>query len=431
MWQKLAILITVLISLNCSLGFNLNRVEAKPAVIENIKVELNEKNGNTSLVLKNRMKESIGVIAEQLFINQDVDRIAKIKPAYEELLKQVGDRAFTGYKVDKLTLLLGKNTLVKVNFEPWVKPIKKVNTELVFSGISEGIVQKMRSEFSELPIYASDTIVGASMDAVSWATGIVRTKVKAKLSKSHPNFRASVDLSRKGDIAELQIIIYPIGQLVTQTQMTIRSDVVPNILFRSFRDKYVAKVNELRGLPVKYVKKNLAKIKRNLEEELRKERLIKVYELNPVVSIIPGTDVIVNANIGSNKYKVWAEGYMNTGRDEKNLIGKLHLGKYISKKEELFIENEIDFDEMNFQFALGYARKYNKFSVSYLRLLTNNKGNDFRVEYDFDKYWRIRTERFTSNNITEIGIRYRIQEYFSTEYVYSNDKSYLRFIVNM
>lgn len=431
MWKKLAILMTVLISLNCSLGFDLNKVEATPLVIENIKVELNETKGNTSIVLKTRMKESLAIVAKQLLINQDVARITKIRLAYEDVLKQVGDRAFTGYKVDKLTLVLGKTTLVKVDFEPWAKPIKTVNTEIVFSGISEGVAKIMRKEFSELPIYANNTIVGASMDSISWATGIVRTKVKDGLSKSHPDFRASVDLSRKDDTAELQIIIYPIGQLVTHTQMTIRSDVVPNVLFRSFRDKYVLKVNELRGLPVNYVKQNLAKIKKNLEAKLSEERVIKDYELKPVVTIIPGTDFIVNANIGSDKYKVWAEGYMNTGRDEKNLIGKLHLGKYVSPKEELFVENEIDFDEMNFEVALGYARKYNKLSISYLRHFTNNKDNDFRIEYDFNKNWRVRAERFTSNNITEIGVRYRIQEYFSTEYVYSNDKSYLRFIVNM
>ena len=47
----------------------------------------------------------------------------------------------------------------------------------------------MRTEFSELPEYANKTIVGASMDAISWATGIVRNKVKGELSKSHPNFK--------------------------------------------------------------------------------------------------------------------------------------------------------------------------------------------------------------------------------------------------
>jgi hypothetical protein len=422
---------TVLISLNFLIGSNLKQVEASSAVIENIKVELNEVNGNTSVVLKKRMKKSIGVVAKQLFVNQDTKSIAKIKPAYEELLKQVGDRAFTGYKVNKLTLVLGKTTLVKVVFEPWAKPIKEVRTELIFSGISESVAKKLRKEFSELAIYANNTLVGASIDSTSWAAGVVRAKIKDVLNKKHPYFKASVDLSRKDDVAELQIIIYPVGQLVTDTQTTIRSDVVPNILFRSFRDKYVQKVNELRGLPVSYVQQNLAKIKEELENELKEERIIKVYELKPVVTIIPGTDFIVNANIGSDKYKVWIEGYMNTSRDKKNLTGKLHLGKYISPKEEIFIENEIDFDEMDAEFALGYTRKYNKLSISYLRYLTDEKENDFRLEYDFNKSWRLRAERFTSTDLTEIGLRYRIQEYFSTEYVYSNDKSYLRFIVNM
>jgi len=42
-----------------------------------------------------------------------------------------------------------------------------------------------------------------------------------------------------------------------------------------------------------------------------------------------------------------------------------------------------------------------------------------------------RIEHFSGPNSNEFGIRYRIHEFLSTEYVYSKDKTYLRIVGNL
>ena len=54
--------------------------------------------------------------------------------------------------------------------------------------------------------------------------------------------------------------------------------------------------------------------------------------------------------------------------------------------------------------------------------------NVYRGEYDFTNKWRLRTEYFSGTDTTEIAVRYRIHEFLSAEYVYSNDKPYFRIV---
>ena len=55
----------------------------------------------------------------------------------------------------------------------------------------------------------------------------------------------------------------------------------------------------------------------------------------------------------------------------------------------------------------------------------------YRLEQDITPKWRLRAEYFSGSDTTEIGVRYRIHEFLSAEYVYSNDKPYFRIVGNL
>jgi hypothetical protein len=134
--------------------------------------------------------------------------------------------------------------------------------------------------------------------------------------------------------------------------------------------------------------------------------------------------------IDSNKYKIWLEGYGDIGRGEDNLSGKAHFGKFVSPKEEVFGEAEVVLDNVDWNFGLGYTRYWGKSGWSYIRRVPDGENN-FKLEYYLDNKWRLRAEHFSENNRNEYGVRYRIHEFLSAEYVYGGDEFYLRIIGNL
>jgi len=152
--------------------------------------------------------------------------------------------------------------------------------------------------------------------------------------------------------------------------------------------------------------------------------------LKPTVRIVPAADTLVEIRMEADKYKLWLEGYGDTGRDGNGLSGKAHLGKYISEKDEIFAELSVTMEDVEWDFAPGFAHREAKTTVSYARRISANE-NDYRLEYEFSPKWRLRAEHFSGSNINEFGARFRIHEFLSVEYVYSNDKPYLRIIGNL
>ena len=61
---------------------------------------------------------------------------------------------------------------------------------------------------------------------------------------------------------------------------------------------------------------------------------------------------------------------------------------------------------------------HGKTTVSYMRRSPLGE-NVYRLEQDITPKWRLRAEYFSGSDTTEIGVRYRIHEFLSAEYVYS------------
>ena len=157
---------------------------------------------------------------------------------------------------------------------------------------------------------------------------------------------------------------------------------------------------------------------------------MREFGLQPVVRLEPAANMAVSIMINSDKYKVWFEGYGDVGRESENLSGKAHIGKFISGRDEIFGEAEVILDHVDWRFGTGYSHYWGKSVWSYTRRMPVG-DNDFRLEYNLSPKWRLRTEHFSTDNRNEFGVRYRIHEFLSAEYVYGGDEFYLRIIGNL
>ena len=400
------------------------------ATIENVKVSVVDSTGRTGKALTERMTSSMQVVAEQLFLEKDTAQIEPVKSDYARLLGEVGERALTGYKVEETVITLGSSSEVVLKLSPWLDVVNDVEVDLKFSGVDQAMSEVVLSKMPELKARIVKTVSGASVDAVDWAGGVLRQKVRQDMESMLPEFRASVDLSQTGKKVVVQVIVYPIGQTVHDVKFELLSETVPNILFMKTKERLHEEADELRGLPVDFVKKHRPELEKRLLTSVNEEKVVSLYSLKPTVTITPGTDTVVEIRMEADKYKIWIEGYGDSGRDENNLSGRAHLGKYISGNDELFAEFSVELENMEWEFAPGLAHRHGKTTIAYARRITEHENN-YRLEYDVSPKWRLRAEHFSGANINEFGARFRIHEFLSVEYVYSNDKPYLRLIGNL
>lgn len=404
--------------------------QAFSAPIENVAVQVVDTGGGTSQVLLEKMSSSMQVVANQLFIDKDDVAVAAAAADYKRLLAEIGDRVFTGYELVDVRFEAAPQTRITLFARPWSATISQPVIDLQFSGVEPETAALLAQRIPALREQLETAISGASVDAGDWAGGVLRRMVRREVEQALPEFRAAVDVLQEGKRTLVQVVIYPVGQLVTNIKYELRSEAIPNILLMELKYKYANECDKLRGLPVEYVKHHQKEIEQMLTAKLLAEQAVREFGLQPVVKLEPATNMAVSIMINSDKYKLWFEGYGDIGREKDNLSGKAHVGKFVSPKDEIFGEAEVILDNVDWQFGAGYSRYWGKSVWSYTRRMPMG-DNDYRFEYNLSPKWRLRAEHFSGEDRNEFGVRYRIHEFLSAEYVYGGKEFYMRIIGNL
>ena len=405
------------------------------APVTKVDVQIKDEAGTTSPVLLQKMEDSMQVVAAQLFNGRDSDFIAADAAGYERLLAEISDRVITGYQTNQVRLSTSdgrEGMTVKLVFSvaPWAQTVQKVDVDLQFSGISPFAAEVLQEKVPALKEQLQKTLQGASLDAADWAGSVLRGQVKSSVEEALPDFRAAVDLTTQNGNAVVQVVIYPVGELVRDVQYSMVSRSIPNILLMKLKYKYADKAKSLQGLPVSYVEMNKETLSKKILQELSDEIQVRRHHLTPQVLIHPGPETQLDISLESHEYKIWFEGYGDIGRKDHNLSGRAHFGKFISRRDEIFGEVGVDLKDVRWDFNAGYAFHYGKATMSYMFRVPAD-AHVIRAEYDITPKWRLRYEHFGDKKENEYAVRYRIHEFLSGEYVYSTNKSYFRIVGNL
>jgi len=410
-------------------------VPALAGPVTKVRVQVIDESGKTSPVLLQKMKDSMQVVAEQLFNGKDSAAVSADAAGYERLLTEISDRVITGYQTNKSVLRTinepeGETVNLQLSVAPWAQTVQHVDVDVQFSGVSPFMAAMLQEKIPGLQLQLQEILQGASLDAADWAGSVLRGRVKSRVEEMLPDFRAAVDMTTRDGNASVQVIIYPVGEQIRTVQYSMISRSIPNILLMKLKYKYADKAKSLQGLPVSYIKKNHEPVAGRLLQELSEEPQVRRHHLTPRIDILPGAETRVDISLESHEYKIWFEGYGDIGRDDHNLSGRAHLGKFISRRDEIFAEAGVDLKDVKWDFSGGYAYHLGKATLSYMRRVPAD-ANVFRLEYDFTPKWRFRYEHFGDTDDNEYAVRYRIHEFLSGEYVYSTDKSYFRIVGNL
>ncbi len=394
--------------------------------VESVRVEVVAGAVPSPLVLR-RMSESVKSIGEHLLLGHTTGEVSQRREHYEKLLRDVFDRVLIGYTVQRAQIDPGSVTQIRLHITPWGDTVGEVAIQVDYSGIAPEAVPLVKTDMGKMEQEIQAALIGLPVDAVDWASGVARELIREILRRQLPEFHFSLDVEA-GRRTKVRLSLFPVGQLVKETQVSLRSNSIPNLLLVHARPGVEAQARSMRGLPVEYVERHLKYFTEKVRQATLTDPLIRQFDLKVTPVVRPGTDAEVAVEVEAETWRISAEVFMDVGRDQDNVSGKAHLGRLIGPGDEAFIEVKVFPGDMTWHVMPGWGHRFGSDTWAGLRYRLNDRALGWWLNQGLGGRWSLRGEHWPNIDSSEVGIRYKLHDFLSAEFVLTNDRNWLRLV---
>ncbi len=384
------------------------------------------------LPVKQRMEKSVQAIGEQLLEGKPRDAVVQNKKQYEDIILQVFDKVLVGYTVSHVALEPGDNTLVRVVLLPWQDKIIQVHTNVKVEGMTPELAQLLYQDVAGMEEIFTNSLQGLPIAAVDWTHGLLKKQVTGFLEKHAPEFRADFDVNVAED-TQVNVVLYPLLPVVRTVDLSMHSDTMLNAGLLLCRDKMQVRVDQLIGLPVPFVVRHRQEMEAYLSDILNQDKVFQDWDMVTQVAINPGEQLTVMSRTNSRTYRIRLEGRGDIGnsygnREDTSLQARLHIGRKLSKRDEIFARFNVYPQSMKWDWNLGYG--YQLPTGTDLTLLYSMRHTAVGVEAQqklVDKLY-LRYAYRPEDHHNEYALGYRLHDFLAVEYARDSHNSWLRFI---
>lgn len=379
--------------------------------------------------IKKRITASTLTIANNVLQGQPINKIAEQKMSYENLVHEVLGRILIGYYVKKVNITEGETTVIDLELSPWQDSIQNIDLIIENDNVPEKYQKLIKNDLSGLQEVVENLLVGLPIDSVYWVSSILKTSLSDYFNNKLPEYNYSLDIN-EGAKTVVKIYLYPKGQSVKDSTLSIKSNTLPNIAFLNLRNHLEGYLETLNGLPVDFINRHKEFFSEEIMGIIEKDDILKKIDLKKNVNIIPQTKTQIELLLNSDKYNVSVEGRLDLGHREDNTSFLLHFGKFIAPKQEVFFESEFVTNNVEWDWSYGFQYKItNKTLLGYKYNQTNSESKTF-FKQELNEKFSLRTEHDFKNKLNEFGLRYKIHDFISLEYVKNNEDNWLRLVGN-
>ena len=379
--------------------------------------------------IEKRITASTLTIANNVLQGQPLDKINEQKKSYETLFQDVLGRILIGYYVQAVRLDVAEQTVVEVELRPWQDSIQSVEVSLVNNDISEPYQDLINEDLRGIKPVIENLLLGLPIDAVYWASSILKTSLNDYFNNKLPEYNYSLDIT-EGSHTMVRLSLYPKGLLVKNSVVAIRSQSIPNLAFLKLRAKVEVYLEKLNGLPVEFLKRHKEFFTKEIITLIENDDFLKKIALNKTVVIIPGIKNQVEFLLDSERYNLNIEGRLDLGKQQDNTSFLIHVGKFVAPKQEFFIENQFITNNVKFEWSYGYQYKiFDKTLLGYKYNQSERYDNLYLKQELSDKFL-LRVEHHFKTDLNEVALRYKLHEFVSLEYVKNNEDNWLRLVGN-
>ncbi|MBP2654218.1 MAG: hypothetical protein H6Q73_1787 [Firmicutes bacterium] len=403
---------------------------AEEAKVELVAVSVTSNEVSPPARVAQRMERSIATVGEHVLVGHKVAEIVSYRQSYEKIIKEVFDRVLVGYTVKQVLITPGKTAHIDVVITPWGDVMRDVRLEVDFGALPPEAIALVKRDLGDLEEQISSILVGMPVEAVDWSGGVAKATIRETLAAQLPEFRANLEIM-PGQITVVKLALLPAGPIVQDVQVAVRSQSIPNILLLEARQPVEDAATMLRGLPVAFVERHGDFFRDRLTAAVASNSVVKRYGLGLSISLNSGVDTEIKINAESKRYRVTLEGFLDVGRKEDSTSARLHFGNYLGKQHEAFVETTFIPESVSWKVTPGWGYRIAQSTETGIKYDLNKMCSIIWVKNDLGKNWTLRLERLPASGYTELGVRYKLHEYLSAEYVFTNDNKWLRLVGNM
>lgn len=375
-----------------------------------------------------RMVASVNTVGEHVLIGRRMAEVAAGQASYERIVKEVFDRILVGYSVETVSIKPGVETDVILELAPWGEVVREVALEVDFGSISPELITLIKSDMGDVETRVSNVLIGLPIDAVDWAGGVSKTVIQEIMAEQLPEFRTNFEIE-SGTRTIVKVSLVPAGSTIQDVHVNLLSHTIPNVMMSSIEAVFDDGAKKLNGLPVAFVERHREYFTEKFQTAASQHHMARSYGLTLTSSIIPGTDTIINVKAETTKYNIWLEGYLDVGRNEHdNTSARLHAGKYFSSRDEVYAEVNFFPSTVAWEFMPGWSHRIG--NDTFVGVKYNSSGNEATLTLNqvISPDWSLRAERRTDAGVNEVGLRYRLHDHLSAEYIFSDEESWLRLV---
>lgn len=386
------------------------------------------------VMVQQRMEKSVAVIGDQLLTGQPVCQVAQQDQHYAEIIRQVFDKVLVGYTVQGVQVKPGQETVLEVALIPWQDTIQQVKVQIQVQGMVPVVEDALRRDVAGLEQVFEANLQGLPLAAVDWTNGLLKKQVNAFLQEHAPEFKADFDVS-VADTADIKVTLYPLLPVVRTTDLSMRSDTLPNMGLLLKRQKLQERVDTLIGVPVPFVKRHQAMLEAYLADILNQDALGQGFNVHTRLRLAPGENLKVMSRSDSDLYRIRLEGWGDVWRKsgagnerEGSVMARLHLGRMMTSRDELFLQLDLFPQHMKWIWDAGYQYTLPSGTTANLRYDLGKHYLKLGLQQPLARKWYLRYEYREQNHMNEWALGYRLHDFLSLEYVVDRDDSWLRFI---
>jgi len=394
--------------------------------VESVQVNMMTETATSSRVLR-RMSESVKTIGEHLLLGRTTIEVSRQREHYEKLVRDVFDRVLVGYTVESVAIDPAPTTKIQIRLVPWGDTVRDVGIQVDFSGIAVEAIPLVKADIGKMEEEIRGALIGLPVDAVDWASGVARELIREILRRRLPEFHFSLDVEA-GRQTKVRLSLFPTGQLVKAAHVTLHSNSLPNLLLVHARPAVELQAQSLRGLPVEYVERHFKYFTERVRQAAMTDPVIRQFDLKVIPVVRPGVDSEVAVSVEAETYRITAEVMLDIGRDKDNISGKAHVGRLIGPHDELFVELKVLPGTMTWHVMPGWGHQFGSDTWAGVRYRTGDKEFVLWLDQGLGGRWSVRAERWPGIDRNEVGLRYKLHDFLSAEFVLTNDSNWLRLV---
>lgn len=377
--------------------------------------------------LKSRLENSLAAVARQMLSGKSVKDVSLHGRQYERVLQEVFNRVLFGYEVDKVEIIAGRELTVRMQVTPWGEVVESVEVKLDYGDLPKEVQPLLEKDLLGMRESLRDLFLGLPVDSEDWAVGVAKVELRERGAAQLPEYAFDIELDA-GVRSVIKIKPLPAGPLVRDSRISLRSPNIPNLLLLDLKKDLSDEVTAWRNLPVAWIERHHDYFVERLLRRAQQAAITKRYNLRYQLEMQAGSVVEVSLKAETDGYKIWAEGYLDMGSKESETSARLHAGRMLSAKDELFIEADFYPTNFTWRFSGGLGHHFGKDTDFGVQYQASERQHKMWLHQNIAENWQLRLERYPRTSDYELGIRYRVHEFLSVEYLFTRQENWLRLI---